>query len=143
MARAQTQQTEKKGTLLQVLGNPAYEELQLNLKENKKELNQKLEKTQAELSNVVTQRVRDNFERRLVEETSKLDKKMERLDHRITEETSKLDKKITEENSLLRKDFSDALSKMNDKMDSQFKWMIGFMISQTGFMITVFYYLTK
>ncbi len=111
MSQAQQTQTQDRGTLLQVLGKPAYEELV----QREKALDQKIKKNEAELVSVITQRVQDKFERRLVEETGKIKDIIHSLEIKM----------------------NDKFEKINDKMDSQLKWIIGSMIGIAFTMATL------
>jgi hypothetical protein len=93
----------KSGTLFQVLGEVAYHELE-----------EKTEKNKQAISNLVTQRVEDKFERRLVEEFATQNKEL-----------------------------NTRFDKINDKFDSQLKWMLAFMMTQTGLIMGMIYFLHK
>ena len=76
--------TSPKGkTLLQVLGEVAYVEYQ-----------EMTEKNSMRISNVVTQRVEDKFERRLVEEAGKLREKISDVENRLSSKISEVESRL-------------------------------------------------
>ena len=110
-----TMTKEKKNkTLKEMLGAEAY----LEYKCDTDAIIKKQTKIADKQVGIVTQRVEDKFERRLIEEISGLDIKM------------------TDSFASLRKDFS-------EQMTSQLKWMLTFMATQTAFLASIMFFLHK
>ena len=90
------------------------------------------------------------YERRLTEETAKLDKRitdemaklrsqdLPKLDKRISEETAKLDKRITDEMARLRSEDLPKLGRMitTSKVD-MIKWMVALFMTQIGILTAI------
>jgi predicted HNH restriction endonuclease len=116
-----TKEKSNNQSLKDVLGAEAY----LEYKSDNDAIIRKQTKIADRQVEIITQRVEDKFERRLVEETSKLDQRI-----------STLEIKMTEGFAVLRKDIS-------DKFDSQLKWLLAFMMTQAGLIMGMIYFLHK
>jgi len=111
----------KNKTLKEMLGAEAY----LEYKCDTDAIIKKQTKIADKQVGIVTQRVEDKFERRLIEEFSKF---RTEIDQRFNKVEEKFDKKFDH---------------LYGAMMSQTRWMLSFMLSQTGLILGVMYFLLK
>jgi hypothetical protein len=119
-----TKEKSNNQSLKAVLGAEAY----LEYKSDNDAIISKQTKIADRQVEIITQRVEDKFERRLIEETTKIKDVIHALESRVSDKIEKVNDKI---------------EKVNDKIDSQLKWMLTFMISQTSLIIAAIYFLNK
>ena len=118
----------KNKTLKEMLGAEAY----LEYKCDTDAIIKKQTKIADKQVGIVTQRVEDKFERRLIEEFSKFrteqDQRFNKVDDRFNRMNEKFDKKF---------------DNLYTAMMSQTRWMLSFMLSQTGLILGVVYFLLR